>query len=67
MCIFMCIFTRYIGHDKSDKILIGVKNPDPYEDYVFIYPLQGDFRLIGVGDFDPCETGIGILHVKSGH
>ena len=63
----MYIFTQYIGRDRHENILIGVKNPDPYEDYVFIYALHGDFRLIGVDDFDPCETGIGILRVKSGH
>ena len=63
----MNILTRYIWHDRHENILIGVKVPDPYEDYVFIYALHGDFRLIGVGDFDPCETGIGILGVKSGH
>ena len=56
MCIFMCIFTRYIGHDKSDNILIGVKNRDPYEDHDCIYALYGDFSLIGVEDFDPRVT-----------
>lgn len=58
---------RYIGHDRHESILIGVKVPDPCEDHLFIYALHGDSRLIGVGDFDPCETGIGFLRVKSGH
>ena len=56
----MNILTRYIWHDKYENILIGVKVPDPYEDHVFIYALHGDFSLIGVDDFDPCENGIGI-------
>ena len=56
----MYIFTQYIGHDRHENILIGVKVPDPYEDHVFIYALHGDFSLIGVDDFDPCENGIGI-------
>ena len=54
--LFNRVRTRYIGHDKYENILIGVKNRDPYEDHDCIYALYGDFSLIGVEDFDPRVT-----------